>query len=453
MHKQFLAGKRIARLFVSMDERFYHESNASLVARLSWKYRVNPAQLLSKVILRKKHTKSDLKYGVASICNSLTDKSLLVQERLYELTGNDRSSGNYTYLRGVLDHGAHGLLSREKKWCRRCYEERRSREINSDETAIFDDLYWSFAQSEYCIEHACTLSTKCGHCFRKQPYVSYKVEPGYCHYCRGFLGKAPSIEVGEDVEDLQAFETELFRHDVFLPQGVSNEHLSIKVLARNLRQLTSRFGEDGELMVASACGVSASTYVDWCRAKHNLSVESVYLLVDGLDLPSVGSLFCDETEFSSSVSSCLRGQFQFRTKTHHDNVLPELVKHLANIVDGRHPPESRQAIAKRFNVSIGMLENAFAEELKRVSILYAKKLHGESIEKKGGLQHFMDNAVRRCGAKMRRFDWPHLMAELKGVNLSGYSHMELSDAREKAIERYIQSKRRDQDRDVDSLLS
>ena len=435
-----------------MDERFCHESNASLVARLAWKYRVNPAQLVSKAILAKTHANFDLKYGVASICNSLTDKSMLVQERLYELTGNDRSSGNYAYLRGVLDHGAHGLLSREKKWCRRCYEERRAHEINSDETAIFEDLYWSLSQSKYCIEHACTLSTKCGHCFRKQPYVSHKVEPGYCHYCRGFLGKAPSIEVGEDADDLQVFENELFRHDVFLPRCVPNEHLSIKVLARNLRQLACRFGQDGELAVASACGVSASTYVDWCRARHNLSVESLYLLVDGLGLPSVGSLFCDEVEFSSSVSPHLRGQFQFRTKTHHDSVLPEIVKHLAGIAEGRHPPESRKAIAKRFHVSVGMLENAFAEELKRASFLYGKKLHGESIENKGGLQHFMDKAVRRCGAKMRRFDWPHLLAELKGVNLSGYSHVELSDARDKAIERYRRSARRDQSRDVASLL-
>ena len=452
MHRKILSGKRIARFFVAMDERFYHESNASLVARLAWKYRVNPAQLLSKAILHKTRTNSELNYGVASICNSLSDKSLLVNERLYELTGYDRSSGNYTYLRDVLDHGAHGLLSRDKKWCRRCYEERRAYVISSDETAIFDDLYWSFSQSEYCIKHACTLSTKCGHCFRKQPYVSHKVEPGYCHYCRGFLGKAPSIEVGEDADDLQAFETKLVRHDVFLPQSRPNVHLSIKVLARNLRQLASRFGQDGELMVASTCGVSVSTYVDWCRAKHNLNVESLYLLVDGLGLPSVGSVFRDETEFSSGVSPHLRGQFQFRTKPHHDSVLPKIVKHLAGIVEGRYPPESRKAIAKRFNVSVGMLENAFAVELERVSFLYGMKLHGESIEKKIGLQHFMDKAVRRCGAKMRRFDWPHLMAELKGVNLSSYSHMELSDARENAIERYLRSTRRDQNRDVNSLL-
>lgn len=352
----------------------------------------------------------------------------------------------------MLDHGAHGLLSREKKWCYRCYQERRAREISSDETAIVDDLYWSFAHAEYCIEHYCTLSTKCGHCFRKQPYISHKVEPGYCHYCRGFLGKAPSVDVGDDVDDMETVIAALSRHDVFLRRDITGEHLSVNVLARNLRQLASRFGKDGIPLVARACGISPASYSDWCRSKHNINVESLFLLMDGLELSTIGSLFCDEGEFCSSVSPYLRGQFQFRTKPHHDSVLPGITRHLKSIVNGSQLPESRSAIAKRFNVSVGMLENIFPEELKKVSSILRAKHHKESVSRKDDLQYVMDRAVRRCGAKMRKFDWPHLMAELKGTDLGSYSHMQLSDAREKAIERYVSSEMRDQSRDVESLL-
>jgi transcriptional regulator with XRE-family HTH domain len=452
VHKQFVTGWNVARFFVTNDERFYGESNASFVARIAWKYRINPAQLVSKAILNKSHTNSDLRYGVASICNSLTNKSLHVQERLRDITGQDRTIGNYTHLRGVLDHGAHGLISKEKKWCHRCYQNRRELSIDEDETPIFDDLYWSFKHSEYCIEHHCTLSSKCGHCFHKQPFISHKVEPGYCHHCRGFLGKAPSIDIGDDSEAIELAMAGLSRHDVFLRSGIPSENISISVLAQNLRQLADRFGEDGITLIAGACGVSGTTYSDWCRAKHNLNVESLFMLIDGLGLPTVGSLFIDEAEFCSMVSPHLSRQFQFRTKKHYDSALPEITRNLNAIISGNRPSESRAAIAKRFNVSVGMLENAFSEELEKISAIFHEENSEISLSRKGHLQYLMDLAVRRCGAKMRKFDWPHILAELKDINLNGYTPVQLSDAREQAIERYIHSTRRDQSRDIDSLL-
>lgn len=434
------------------DERFCSESNVSFIARIAWKYRINPAQLVSKAILNKKRTNADLRYGVATLCNSLSDKSLQVQDKLYELTGQDRSSGNYTYLRGLVDHAAHGLLSEEKKWCHLCYQDRRNMGIATDETAMHDDLYWSFRHSKYCTEHHCTLSNKCGHCFHQQPYISYKVEPGYCHHCRRFLGIAPSIEVGDDADADEMAAMELAKHDLFLINGVPREHISMSVLARNLRQLANRFGQEGMDMVSSACGVNSMTYTDWCRAKHNVTVESLFMLLDGLELPSLGSLLTDEAEFCSTVSPQLSSQFQFRTKKHHESVLPGITKYLNDIIVGTKPPEPRQAIANRFNVSVGMLENAFADELKAVSHIYHTKIEGLTISRNVSLQHLMDIAVRRCGSKMRKFDWHHILAELKGINLANYSHAQLSDARQKAVERYIHSSRRDQSRDIDSLL-
>lgn len=452
MHKQFLRGRRIVRFLITDDERFLGESNASFVARIAWKYRVNPAQLVSKAILGKSHTNADLRYDIASVCNSLTDKSVHVQGMLYELTGLDRNSGNYVFLRELIDHGAHGLISKDKKWCHLCYQDRLRTPVPEDETPIYDDLYWSFKHSNYCTKHLCTLSVRCGHCFEKQPYVSHRVEPGFCHYCRGFLGKAPSFDTSDDIDALEVARADMARHDLFLRNGVPSEHISMRVLARNLRQLAHRFGEDGMDLVASACGVSHATYVDWCRAKHHIAVQSLFMLLEGLQLPSLGILLADEAEFCNAVSSQLSSQFQFRAKAHHESVLPKITKYLNEIVAGVRPPESRAAIAKRFSVSVGMLENAFLDELKQVSIQYKKATEEISSERKGDLQYLMDVAVRRCGAKMRTFQWEHLLAELKGVSLNGYSHIQLSDARTKAIQRYIDSTRRDQGRDINRLL-
>jgi hypothetical protein len=99
-----------------------------------------------------------------------------------------------------------------------------------------------------------------------------------------------------------------------------------------------------------------------------------------------------------------------------------------------------------------MLENAFKAEVEKVSILYEKQKVSESLKVKDRLQFEMNNAVRRCGAKERLFDWVHISAELKDIDLSLVSPRDLDKAKSKAIELYLGSKRRDQDRDVNKLL-
>ena len=64
----------------------------------------------------------------------------------------------------------------------------------------------------------------------------------------------------------------------------------------------------------------------------------------------------------------------------------------------------------------------------------------------------MNYAVRRCGGKMRKFDWGHIVAELIGFELKPYSAKQLEEAKNEAIERYMMSEHRDRSRNVKQLL-
>ena len=64
----------------------------------------------------------------------------------------------------------------------------------------------------------------------------------------------------------------------------------------------------------------------------------------------------------------------------------------------------------------------------------------------------MNYAVRRCGGKMRKLDWGHILAELQEFDLKPYSAKQLEEAKNEAIERYMMSEHRDRSRNVEQLL-
>ena len=66
-----------------------------------------------------------------------------------------------------------------------------------------------------------------------------------------------------------------------------------------------------------------------------------------------------------------------------------------------------------------------------------ERCKGERLLRQNKLQDMMNYAVRRCGGKMRKFDWGHIVAELKEFDLKPYSAKQLEEAKNEAIERYM----------------
>ena len=99
------------------------------------------------------------------------------------------------------------LLHPTKTWCPACLEEWRA-----GSQVIYDPLLWTIQVVTFCPRHQCMLSTCCPQraCERKIPWLAWSSLPGYCPFCRQWLGRpAPtSIELDESIVHWQEWITE-----------------------------------------------------------------------------------------------------------------------------------------------------------------------------------------------------------------------------------------------------
>lgn len=428
------------------------ESNTSIIAKIAWRYRARPAAVARYVLQNEKVSLSALGRDLAASVNSLTDKSQFVDRRLGFVTGIKGFGGSYAHLRGFLDHGARGLISPYKKWCSQCYQESLQQSHRANSARVSDQVYWSLDVVTHCIKHLCSLSSCCGRCYQRQPYISFVVEPGFCHYCYAKLSDAPSVIAESELEQ-KAVQAIILKYDVLYPLRLSGSaSWTMSKLAKNLRAVIELCGENGLSEVAFRCGVSEYTLKDWCVPRHGVKFESLIHLVDGLGLSRASDLFVEPGTFCALVGGQFCGSFNFRARKSRQSVIPQLTAYFRAVVTGDEKPMARSVIAEQFGVSVGMLENAFKAELDLVSREYAKQKKAESLKVKDRLQYDMNKAVQRCGSKGRSFDWPHILSELKGIDWKYANQKDLDRARTKAVRKYLNSEKRDPDRDVRRLV-
>ena len=428
------------------------ESNTSIVAKIAWKYRVKPASIARYLLGVKRNVSIVLANDMPAYTNSVTDKSVDIDHRLKAATGLCTISGSYSYLREFLDHGAHGLISKNRKWCSQCYQESMKVSGRTRNARVSDQLYWSLNLATYCHKHLCTLSERCGKCYELQPYISSLVEPGFCHYCYACLSDAPSVIVEEDAQR-DSVRSLLLKYDIFYPPyGEQSALWTMSRLAKNLRAVVELCGDQGGDQVALRCGVSKYTLQDWCSCRHGISFESLIKMIDGFGLSKASDLFTGTEHFCSLVTNQFSGAFSFRSKKRKSSSLPEISKYFRDVIAGNQKAVSRSGIAEKFGVSKGMLENAFKAELGQVSILYKEQKKLSSLKVSNRLQFEMNKAVRRCGGKNRRFDWAHILAELQDIDFRYVTHSKLDAAKSKAIKLYVESDKRDQKRDLSKLI-
>lgn len=286
--EEFYEVSKVVPFLLRADEVVDGESNASIIAKTAWKYRVKPGHLAKYMLQNRSRTVDLLSRDVAVSGNSITDKSVLVDKRLANATGLSNHSGSYTYLRAFLDRGARGLISSHKKWCARCYAESMAEKHGPRVARVSDQLYWSLSLATHCSEHLCSLSVSCGKCFQKQPYISSTVEPGFCHWCYASLSDAPSVEA-ESEEDRLDMVNRFLKYDVFYPKFVEPQsEWAMSRLAQNLRSIVELDGKYGLAHVSRRCGISEHTLKDWCKVRHGISFEILVNLVDGFGLERGG---------------------------------------------------------------------------------------------------------------------------------------------------------------------
>jgi len=76
------------------------------------------------------------------------------------------------------------LIRRTKAWCSLCYEEWRSHNLR-----IYEPLIWSLEIVAVCKYHQCPLKTRCPHCNHVSFFLAPYAIPGYCSFCKLWLGE------------------------------------------------------------------------------------------------------------------------------------------------------------------------------------------------------------------------------------------------------------------------
>jgi len=93
------------------------------------------------------------------------------------------------------------LLRKYRSWCANCYAEQAA-----GGGPIYDLLMWAVFSVNICPRHRCLLIEKCPGCWKQIPPILANYLPGFCPYCRTWLGaqdaSSVSIVVPANINDL-----------------------------------------------------------------------------------------------------------------------------------------------------------------------------------------------------------------------------------------------------------
>jgi hypothetical protein len=88
---------------------------------------------------------------------------------------------------------ARHLFRPNKAWCPSCYEE-----WYRNDRIVYAPLLWSINAVTACVRHVTLLRERCHHCGRQHSYLTACLVPGYCPYCKQWLGRSENLVTSID---------------------------------------------------------------------------------------------------------------------------------------------------------------------------------------------------------------------------------------------------------------
>ena len=169
------------------------ESLTSYLARLAEAHCIYPGVLLQQMIVpfmteletqgseAKEHPLWRRDGSGSHLINVTSPRACSVMSALELLTRRTDLGGlALTALTKLLP--VRGLTRNTLAWCPLCYEEWQARG-----QMLYDPLLWIFREISTCTRHGVRLQTRCPHCVRSLPHLTWRSRPGYCAFCSGAL--------------------------------------------------------------------------------------------------------------------------------------------------------------------------------------------------------------------------------------------------------------------------
>lgn len=160
------------------------ESLISLITRTANAHSLNPRRMISHVYGEASQEIKALAYPtfhnrLAGPINGLGKYAQIFVSVTEQLTGH-RNLRYLTMLPWVnlLPFNGMGLLTKHKRWCSVCFQERMS-----TQKEVYLPLIWSLDAYGCCDIHNQKLDDACPNCHRHQPHIASIPEQSICQYC------------------------------------------------------------------------------------------------------------------------------------------------------------------------------------------------------------------------------------------------------------------------------
>jgi hypothetical protein len=89
------------------------------------------------------------------------------------------------------------LFRSKQVWCPLCYEEG----YQEEEQTVYQPLLWTFKVITSCVRHQLRLRTSCKNCNRQHNLLTARSIPGFCPYCKNWLGASDTSIAPDGLTD------------------------------------------------------------------------------------------------------------------------------------------------------------------------------------------------------------------------------------------------------------
>lgn len=350
------------------------ESLTSYLTRLAYAHCVplnKLAQLEFAPLINKngRNTMAKFTHGTQTLngAGEWTSLILMALARLTEQLG----------LQGLTMYPWRYVLAREKllrphlAWCPSCYQDWQQ----SGHT-VYNPLLWHLEAVEICPHHRQRLRHHCPHpdCQRQLPSINNRGRPGYCPYCRHWLG-AVGVEAYETEPDwrwqtwLTGQLAELFTAVPHLQVDPQPQTVAWNLRARLETAPTRAVG------LARQMGMAPSAIYRWLNHAQPPRFDLLAKLCYAVDQPLLAILTAEPNE-AESLS------WRAKTKVDIESLRQRLEACLQEM-----PPYPAEQVARRLGVSSNILIYNFPEQYRQLVDRYAEYRQSQQQRHIDQLEH------------------------------------------------------------------
>lgn len=344
------------------------EALSSYIAAQALDHSCSPYTLFSEVLIPAEERLSGrwrrVRWGESQLINGYGDVAAAVSGAVESCTGIARASRMTLVGLDVLcDPRAKHLLHPTRPWCPECYLEARERDVPA-----WDPLYTYLRTTKICAWHDCDLNLCCRECGKGQRYLPKFPLLDHCEQCGCDLAKQRSGKAECDLQSVDA-KRWIARAALDMIDCLSRGHgLTGENFVRNVQALMDAHFAGKKKPFAQRLGLAGSSPKNWLKRGSAPTWASLVDLAYRLDIPPAqlcshepsltDAQYWRQLPSASMDKPHVRPSEQVLARVRaelHDRLELEHAEHILAV-------EGLPRLAKRLQVSLGVLKRHFPEE-------------------------------------------------------------------------------------------